>query len=41
MLMEAEPETFFITDHYRAWPYMLVRLESVAPGTLQRLLRQT
>ena len=41
MLMEAEPETFFITDHYKPWPSMLVRLNSVAPGTLSRLLRQT
>lgn len=41
MLMDAEPETFFITDHYRAWPAMLVRLSRVAPGTLERLLRQT
>jgi hypothetical protein len=29
MLIEAEPETFFVTDHYRAWPYVLVRLGSI------------
>ncbi len=26
MLMEAEPGVFFITDHYRDWPSVLVRL---------------
>lgn len=41
MLMAAEPETFFITEHYRAYPNMLVRLASVDPGTLRRLLVQT
>lgn len=41
MLMEAEPATFYITDHYRAYPAMLVRLASVEPGTLRRLLLQT
>jgi hypothetical protein len=40
LLMEAEPETFYITDHYRAWPTMLVRLSQVDPGTLKRLLVQ-
>ena len=40
MLMEAEPKTFFITDHYRAWPMMLVRLATVDQGTLRRLLVQ-
>jgi hypothetical protein len=41
MLMEAEPQTFYVTDHYRPWPTMLVRLGSVDPGTLKRLLVQT
>ncbi len=40
MLMEAAPAAFFITDHYRAHPWMLVRLASVEPGTLRRLLVQ-
>jgi hypothetical protein len=40
MLMEAAPEAFFITDHYRAWPSVLVRLAHVHQGTLERLLRQ-
>src|SRR5262249_5018141 len=35
MRMEADPSTFFITDHYRNAPYMLVRLESVENSDLQ------
>jgi hypothetical protein len=41
MLMEAEPETFYITDHYRNYPALLVRIATVNPGTLQRILAQT
>jgi hypothetical protein len=26
-LMEAEPDVFYITDHYGGWPYVLARLE--------------
>jgi hypothetical protein len=40
MLMAAAPETFFITDHYRNYPRVLVRLRNVEPGTLNRLLIQ-
>jgi len=41
MLMQAEPETFYITDHYRNYPALLARIATVHPGTLQRLLTQT
>src|SRR4051812_13101263 len=41
MLMEAEPETFYITDHYRNYPALLVRIATVNPGTLKRILEQT
>lgn len=37
-LMAADPETFYITDHYRGYPAMLVRLSSVHPEDLRRLL---
>lgn len=40
MLMEAEPEAFFTTDHYRGYPSVLVRLAKVHPPTLRRLLEQ-
>ncbi|MGR4862221.1 MmcQ/YjbR family DNA-binding protein [Caulobacter sp. LARHSG274] len=40
MLIAAEPETFHVTDHYRNYPYVLVRLSRVHPGTVQRLLER-
>lgn len=40
LLMAAEPETYFITDHYRGYPSVLVRLETAAPATVARLLEQ-
>jgi hypothetical protein len=38
MLMEAEPETFHITDHYRNHPSVLARIGSIDPGTLKGFL---
>jgi hypothetical protein len=40
MLMEADPEAFYLTDHYRPHPYVLVRMSRVEAGTLKRLLMQ-
>jgi hypothetical protein len=40
MLMEAAPESFFITEHYRAYPSVLVCLAQVHPPTLRRLIEQ-
>lgn len=39
-LMEADPETFYITDHYRDYPWILVRLASVRQDQLSGLLKQ-
>ncbi len=39
MLMEAEPDLYFETDHYKGWPAMLVRLAAINDADLaQRLL---
>jgi hypothetical protein len=38
-LMAADPETYFITDHYRNYPWVLVRLSKVHPDALHELLR--
>ncbi len=38
MLMEAEPRTFHITDHYRGYPIVLARLATVDPTWLRRTL---
>lgn len=40
MLMEAEPETFHITDHYRGYPVVLARLSSVDPVWLRTTLEK-
>jgi hypothetical protein len=38
--MKADPETFFITDHYRGYPTVLVRLANVTEADLQAVLEQ-
>ncbi len=40
VLMGADPETFYITDHYRCYPAMLVRLSRVDPDDLRKLLEE-
>jgi hypothetical protein len=37
-LMTEDPETYFITDHYREYPWVLVSLEMVHPDVLRDLL---
>jgi hypothetical protein len=41
MLMQADPEAFFLTDHYRNYPAILVRLAAVAPDLLREVLEQS
>ena len=38
-LMKADPETYFITDHYLNYEWVLVRLDRVDPDALRDLLR--
>jgi hypothetical protein len=38
--MKADPETFFITDHYRGYPTVLVRLAKVTEADLREVLEQ-
>jgi hypothetical protein len=38
-LLAADPETYFITDHYRNYPWVLVRLSHVHPDALRDLVR--
>jgi hypothetical protein len=38
-LMAEDPETYFITDHYLDYPYILVRLSRVHPDAMRDLLR--
>ena len=38
-LLEANPNAFFLTDHYRSYDWMLVRLSAVTPAELEDMLR--
>ena len=37
-LIAEDPETYFITDHYLNYPYILVRLAQVHPDAMRDLL---
>jgi hypothetical protein len=39
-LMETQPQAFFLTDHYRGYPTILIRLSKVNRGQLQELVDQ-
>jgi hypothetical protein len=39
--MRADPETFFITDHYVGHPLMLVRFATTAPDDLKALIEES
>ena len=38
MMLEAEPKLFYITDHYRKFPFVLVRLSVLTAKTLKEML---
>lgn len=38
VLTGAQPDAFYITDHYRCWPLMLVRLKNVELNLLRSLM---
>ena len=37
--IEADPDVFFVTDHYVPYPYVLVRLAKVTRTDLRELLQ--
>jgi hypothetical protein len=37
-MMAADPETYYITDHYLKYPWVLVRLSRVDPDAMRDLL---
>lgn len=39
VLMKSDPQTFFITDHYRNYPMLIVRLSRIATHELRELLQ--
>ena len=38
-MMAAEPDTYYITDHYLKYPWVLVRLSQVHPDAMRDLIR--
>ena len=38
MMLEAEPKLFYITDHYRNFPFILARLAALDRKTLKAML---
>ena len=38
MMLEAEPELFYITDHYRNFPFVLIRLSALTKTVLKEIL---
>jgi hypothetical protein len=38
--LQADPTTFFVTDHYRGYPTVLVHLRRVTPAVLCEVLEQ-
>lgn len=41
MLMESRPEVFFITDHYRGYPAVLLRLATASRKELEGVVRMS
>jgi hypothetical protein len=39
-LLEADPETFFVTDHYRDDPIVLARLDRLSAVELRKLIER-
>lgn len=39
-LIEADPDTFFTTDHHRNWPCVLARPDRVDEGWVRQRLRE-
>jgi hypothetical protein len=39
-LLQADPGTFFVTDHYRGYPIVLARLDRLTISDLKKLLQR-
>lgn len=40
ILLQADPDVFFMTDHYRDYPIVLVRLEKIGKNALTDIVRR-
>jgi hypothetical protein len=34
MLLQVDPDSFFLTDHYRGYPWILIRLDKISTAAL-------
>ena len=41
VLLEMDPAAFYVTDHYRPYPAMLIRLKKVRLDLLEQILERT
>jgi len=41
LVLNAQPKIFYLTDHYRDWPYVLVRLAEVRESQMRELLEDS
>jgi hypothetical protein len=41
LVIKAQPKIFYITDHYRDWPYVLVRMSELRTPQLRELLEDS
>ena len=41
LLLDAAPEVFFLTDHYRDWPWVLVRIAKASRAVLEEALENS
>lgn len=38
ILLQSDPESFFLTDHYRDYPWILVRLDKISKSSLTEVV---
>ena len=39
--LKADPQTFFVTDHYRGYPAVLIRLKQVSVTVMREVMEET
>jgi hypothetical protein len=39
-LIEAEPDVYYVTDHYRGWGGVLIRMSEISPSALRHIFEK-
>jgi hypothetical protein len=39
--LQADPRTFFVTDHYRGYPSVLIHLSQITPSVFREVMEET